>query len=1161
MGSRNQNGASQFGKDAVVRKKFGRLTMRDRLKGCLLAALLCVSGFGVAQNTNSGDIRGTVTDATGAVIPGVTVVVKDVDKGDEHTFTTDAAGLYDTGPIVADHYLLTFTKEGFQTYIRGPITLQVGTDTVNAQLAVGASTEQVVVKTDLPLLETEAGSQEATLSSHTMAELPQVGADWQNFVILLPGAAGTPENSTAALPTGQVASINGNLPYASTLADGATTTLPMSQNADVTIFETTAEVKVSTAAFSAQYGVGDIVFNQITKSGSDKFHGTGYEYFQNDALNARSFFDAPNQAIPVLRYNNFGFNVSGPVIPRRMFFFFDYDKTINNGGASTGFLTTPSAAMMSGDFSAPGLPTLYDPTTQVWQMTGTHTYPGGQTVTCPCVIRKSFAEEFGNGNKIPSGMLSPVAQQIQKVYPTANVAGTVSSGFAQNNYRYNTPSTNPFTKFFGRLDWDITPKNRLTMSETESDNPATYLNQGLCPINCQNGDVSRDNAQITDVWSFSSTFINEARIGFTDQLNFFTPFTINQGYPGKLGWQFAKADNFPNMTISSFWGPGSSSNAVYKEFVIDPSDVVMLIRGRHVLHFGGEFLINRADSTAWGNLDAGSMTYDGSFTTAGGKPTQATDGFSYADFLLGQTQAWSAQVTPEYGGRWKSPQLFVQDDYKLRPNLTLNLGLRWEGNTGWSEVKGNMTVFDPTVTNPADGSKGAMWYGFSKANGRDTLQKPLYNIWLPRVGFAYAPNPVTTIRGGFGVYASSWSEDTYGGGMGNAFGSSGNYNDTTNGFCPVVSLDSDGSAPDTSNPGCGISGYNSTSLNSRYLTSPSTADARNGSSVTYNQYHTPVPTNYQWTLDVQREFATDFVADIAYVGNHGKNLYFNVDINQVPEANLGPNDLGSKPYQLFDQINGSTNNAVSNYHALQAQLTKRMTYGLQFNVNYSWSHFLDDQDSSGWGSRGGWTNYQDAYHPHANYSNSNFDIRNMFKGQVIYQLPFGRGRMFLNNNTLLDALIGGWQTSATFMAQTGNPLMITTGNNNSSNNQSGGYTQFPNLVGNYNFGGGRSRAEKLAEWYNLDAFAVPAPFTYGNFRRNIVRGPGLSDVNFALGKAFNIWPEHGVQFQIRADAFNVLNHPSFAQPGNNAIGTGQSAQITGTTIGGRKMELYGRISF
>ena len=1151
--------------------------MKYKMRWILALFLSLESGICIAQNTNSGDLRGTTTDQTGAVIPGVTVTIHDVDKDITTTYITDDAGLYDTGSIVPDHYVITFSRQGFKNFVRGPITLGVGINTVNAQLSVGAAEQQVVVRDDLPLLTTESGAQEGTLEAATMAELPQVGgADWENFVILLPGASGAPENSSSSVNPGQIASINGNLPFESVLADGATTTLPMSQNSDVTVFETTAEVKVSSTGFSAQYGVGDIVYNQITKSGTDAFHGAGYNYFQNNALNAATYnFGAPF-TVPIIHYNNFGGAVGGPIWKHKMFFYFDYDKTIDNGGSSTGFLTVPTAAMEAGDFSAPGLPLLYDPTTQSIQATGTHTYTGpgytngAITVTCPCVIRQSFASEYGNGsqayNKIPTSMLSPAALAIQKIIPAPNFAGqlvtngTASEGYYQNNYAYQTPSTNPFTKYFGRLDYDVTSSNRVTISETESDNPGYGYGEGFCPIDCQSADVSRDNAQVSDVWTFSSHLTNEARLGFTDQLNFFVPATLNQNWPAKLGVNFAKADNFPNIGINNFYGPGGSTNAVYKEMVFDPSDVVTLIKGRHVLHFGGEFLINRADSTAWGNINSASVNYGGTYTAAGGGNTNAYDGFSYADFLLGQTQTWSASETPEYGGRWKTPQVFVQDDWKMRPNLTINLGLRYEIETGWSEVRGNEATFDPTVINPANNTPGAMWYGFSHANGRHSLEAPRHAIVLPRVGFSWQPSPNSVLRGGFGIYASTWSADTYAGGsLGGAFGSHGSYsNDVTNGICPFVQLDSDGTTPDNADPGCGVGAYNLGSVSSLYLTAPTTPDAYNGQGVNYDQYHTPVPTNYQWSLAMQRQFAKDFVAEIAYIGNHGTNLNFPVDINQVPQSQLGPNDAGNVPYPLFGQIGGSPNNAVSNYNSLQAQITKRMSYGLQFNVNYTWSHFLDDQDSSGWGSRGGWQNYQNAFATSENYSNSNFDIRNMFKGQAIYKLPFGRGAMFLNKNLVADEVLGGWQIAGTFVVQGGNPIAITTGNNNSSNNQSGSYTQYANLVGNvHEVPGGRS----LNEWYNLSALAVPAPYTYGNFIRNIVYGPGLSNVSFSLGKSFDLWPERGVKFQIRADASNALNHASFGQPGNNAIGQGESAQITGTTVGGRALQLYGRISF
>jgi hypothetical protein len=1176
-------------------------------------ALIVGGGICVAQNTNSGDLRGTATDSTGAIIPGVTVNVLDMDKGVTRTYETDSAGLYDTGAIPEDHYKLTFTKDGFETYVRGPVTVRVGIQTIDAEMRVGAVSQQVVVTTDVPMLQTESGAQEGTLESSTMTELPQVGsqngggADWENFIILMPGASGAPENSSNALNPGTISSINGNLPFADVLQDGATTTLPMSQNTDVTIFETTAEVKVSATAFSAQYGVGDIIYNQITKSGGDTFHGAAYEFFQNNALNAAPYQFGSGKKVPVLHDNNFGGAIGGPVLPRRvfhkMFFYFDYDRTIHHGGASTGFSTEPTTAMMNGDFSGAGFPTLYDPTTQTVSMTGCTYTDGAKSVAAgtPCVLRKSFISEYGT-NKIPSGMINPVAQAFQKLFPKPNTAGQdTGRGYNQNNFAYQAPSTNPFIKWFGRLDYDVTPTNRLTASETESDNPGQNVGEGICPFNCYSGDVSRDNAQISDVWTPSSHLVNEARMGFTDQLNFFVPQSLGQGWPAKLGLQFAVADAAPQLTVNGFDSniqPGT--NAVYKEMVLDPSDVVTLIKGRHVMHFGGEFLINRADSTAWGNLTAAHVTFAGSYTSQGGGNTTTYDGLSYADFLLGQTQQWSANNSPEYGGRWKTPQLFVQDDWKFKPNLTINLGVRYEVMTGWSDTKGNITTFDPAVSNfnvsstaingiaPGAPVQGGMWYAFNGANGRTTLQAPKYNIVMPRAGFSWQMFRNTVLRGGIGVYTSTWSEDTYGSGLGNAFGANDSLNDssTTNGICPVVNLSSGLNTPNTQDPGCGGAGFNPSTISQAYVTAPTTPWAKNGQNVSYNQFHTPVPTNYQYSLAVEREFASNFVASVAYVGNHGTHLNTGaIDINQVPQNKLGQGRSAS-PYPIFGTITGSTNNAISNYNALQAVLTKRMSYGLQFSTNYTWSHFLDDMDSSGWGSREGFQDWQNAYDIRQNYSNSNFDIRQMLKGEVIYQLPFGKGMRFMNSNLLLDEVLGGWQASGTFIAQGGNPMGVTTGSNNTSGNLDGSGKQEAIRVGNYKTAwtsinpttgavtGATYPYHSLHAWFNDNVepagaaigsqpWENPVDYTnhYGTFRRNQIYGPDLTDINFSLGKSFAVVPDRGIKFQLRAEATNILNHPSFAQPGNNAIGNNLPETITGVTVSGRTWEMVGRLSF
>jgi hypothetical protein len=1142
------------------------------LYGLVLAGFSMV-GTGFAQNTNSADLSGSVTDAKGALIPGATVTIKDVDKDTERTFITDKAGVYETGSIVPDHYLVTISAPNFKTLVRGPINLDVGTQSLNAQLEIGAMTEQIVVTTDLPLLDTSDGSQTDTLSSESMAQLPQYGSDWQNFVFLLPG-------SSFSYRSGQSTSINGNLPYSSVLSDGATTTLPMSTNADVTVFETTAEVKVDANSFSAQYGLGGIIFNQITKGGTDKFHGSAYEYFQNNALNAADYAFGNKGSVPFQRYDNYGFSVGGPIplpfFKHKLFFYFDYDKTYSNGGSGNQFDTVPTDAEKTGDFT--GMPLIYDYTTQVL------TYDDMGT---PHVTRESFADEYGNGNKIPAGYpgLSTVAAAAQKYFPEPNVTQgviTTSLGLPHNNYFTNVPNLGPFTKYFGRIDYTPVASHRFTISETESDNPAISYGNGkqICPINCQYQDVSRDNAQISDVWTISPNMVNEARFGFTDQLNFFSPFSNGQNYPQKLGAQWTVANAFPNFDFNNYLALGSPSNAVYKEFIFDPSDVFTLIRGRHVLHFGGEFLISRADSTAWGNQNPASVDFQGYYTayTIPADATvspQQTDPTDYADFLLGYSADWYGTNNPEFGARLKNPQAFVQDDIKVRPNLTVNLGLRWFGTTGFTEVHGNIAAFDPTVLNPGTdpngnaNTYGAAWYEYSHANGRTHLQAPVWDTFLPRIGFSYSADPKTVIRGGIGLYNYTWSEDTYGGGMGNAFGFNTGSFDNSGGIYPVLLLDSDGSVDYQQ-------GYGISVKQIMTHTSPTGPAGYNGVGMSYNQYHTPVPKIWQYNLTAQHQISNTMMMSIAYVGSKGYNLNFPVDINQVPQSELSATDTtpgkNERPYPNFTGLGGSTNNASSNYNSLQVVFQKRVSYGLEFNVAYTYSKFLDSQDSSGWGSSAGSQDYQSSYCVKCNWGPSNFDVRHAFTFSGVYTLPFGRGAMFLNKGYVEDLVLGGWRLAATSRENTGSPFTPTMSNNN-TNAQAG--NQFPNQIGNPlsavspgatalnpSFGGPQPAVHTLTNWFNKYAYAAPGQYMFGNTGRNSVYGPDYTNLNLSFGKTFDIFSttSHQYKLEIRADAQNALNHPSFDGP-DSGLGNGNAAKITAVTDGGRHIQLYGKFTF
>jgi hypothetical protein len=1123
-------------------------------------AALGIANWAFGQAMNSGDITGTVTDSTGAVVPGVSVTILDVDKGVTHTFVTNDAGAYDTGPIVPDHYLLTFAREGFETYKRGPITVGVGMLGINVQMTVGQASQQITVTTEAPLLETTTAEVSSTIESDTLTELPQTGGyypDWANFIVLQPGATGTPQSDIGGAGNpGTESSANGSLPYLTGLMDGAYITSPMSDNVIATpVFDGIAEVKMSDSLFSAQYGLGGILYNQITKGGTNHYHGMAYDYLQNNLLNAKPwwFSGNPRPTVSVLHENDIGGNFGGhvpiPYIHKQLFLFFDVDRAINHGGASPTSITVPSDAMRIGDFT--GMPTIYDPTTQVVTMVN------GQ----PVVTRQSFASEYGNGNKIPAALISSVAQNLQKYFPTANVTSPQlsSTGVPYNNYSYVAQGTNfPTVKYLGRFDFDLTPSNRITGS-------ASWNNFWLpgtgpaCPADCSNTDVLSSLNQLTDVWTISNKVVNEFRMAFMEEHDLWTPQSLNKGIPAAAGLQFAKADEFPVIDISNT-GFGESeyefdpgTDGFYISNVLTPSDVVTLELGKHTLHFGGEDLIYRSDSTQgnltpYGSVDPANLSFTGVYT-ASTQGASDTTGNPYADYLLGYSASWSALVAPEFGARQKIPQLFAQDDWKFNSKLTLNLGVRWGGTTGWSDIRGNVMSFDPTVTNPATNALGAMWYGVTHANGRTHLEQGKWDAWMPRIGFAYALGQKTTIRGGWGIYTFPWSFDDYGSGLGLALASSGSESDSTNGANPVVLLNSDGST--------NYQGSNGASINSLYQNAPTGAGSYNGQGVNYTPYNTPWVHLQQWNFTVQRQLNSNLMGQVAYIGSHGGNLLFLTDKNQVPESELGPNDSSNRPYPEFQTISGNTTNGISNYHSLQGVITQRTKAGLFFTFNYVWSKFLDDQDTAGWNLEQGDEPFQNAYAPSANYGPSNFDVRQAFKGQVVYQLPFGKGRHFLNNSGPLDETIGGWELTGTLVSQTGSPFTPTEGSGvgNLSYSLSSNGSQYPDLVGNPKQSGASGT---LNEWFNPAAFAAPTAGTFGDMRRNSVYGPDLKKANAALHKVFPI--SERVSLDVNINAQNFLNHQSFGQPLSASIG-GIFPEITSTTVGPRTFELVGKLRF
>lgn len=1139
--------------------------MRNKFHYCLLVSglLLCAGIVTRAQSSSTGEIRGTVTDPTGAVVPDATVSVMNVNTGVEKAFRTNRNGIYDTVSTPNGQYKITITAPGFEKLVLGPITLDVGTITLDGPLRVGSDQQQIVISADTAaLLNTESGEQSTTFDEKTMLQLPQVGQDWANFTILLPGSAGA-SSANGVTTSGVGVSLNGGAPYSGNfLSDGGSVTNPHSADVETDTFETVAEVQIEDSNFSAQYGIGGAVFSQITKGGENKFHGSAYEHFQNDALEARSYFAAPGQHVGPLKFNQFGGAIGGPILHNRMFFYFNYDKSIDNQ-SYTGFSTMPTDRMKgaNGEFDETQLEPL-DSNGRRIPLTDSN----GNIITNPCNGATVYTGEifdpatqitvggnpcrfpFANDNVIPANRIDNVARNLLQDFQEPNQS--VSQGIV-NDYYFLVPTPYPSTRIFGRIDYDFNSKNRLTSSIAVRDANSPVYTEWKCPVACYHDDTSDYSSQTSDVWSFSSTFVNEARFSFTRQGSFLTPFSLGLGIPEAIGLKYAKANVMPNWSIGGICCDslynGINTNTIYAQNVYQPSDVVTLIRGKHILHFGGELIMLECNCTAWGNVDAGDFNFSGQYTQANQNATGS--GAGWADFLLGDVGSWGAANSPLFGGREKSPQLFIQDDYKIRSNLTLNLGIRYQIQRGWNEVQGRQGEFDPTIFNTASNSYGAMW--FAPANHRTQTQANVYSGVLPRVGFAFTPKLNTVLRGGFGIYTTPWSVDQYeyNSTTGVGYSSSGNAQDQTNGVTPITKFDGPGVIYGTNTP-------------LPYLQASRSPTAYNGQGVNYDPYHTPLTKMYSWSLGVQHEFGQGITAEVAYVGKHGANMQFKGDINQVSVNKLSVNDNPSgRPFPQYQGIGGSTFNAVSNYNALQAQAKKRLANGIAFTAAYTWSKFLNDMDVSPFNGAGGNVFFQNFHDPGSNYAPSNFDIRESLKTSLVYQLPFGKGRTYLNSNRLLDSAIGGWQVSVISINQSGNPFTVTYNGPNNSYSQAGNW--YPNVLRP-----AQNRKKGLEEWYDPTAYVVAANGTFGNSQRNSLRAHGIDTQNASIGKTFHI--VEGVGLQFRADASNVFNHPNFDAPDGNFndpvnLSTPDRPQgagtISRTTVGGRNMQLSARFEF
>ncbi|MGA2890117.1 MAG: TonB-dependent receptor [Terracidiphilus sp.] len=1084
----------------------------------ILAMAVAFPAYG--QNANSAEIKGTVTDASNAVVPGADVVIQNTGTGVTIRTQTNGVGIYDVPSVPPGNYTITFSKTGFRDDVRTGIILHLATVAIDAVLQVGTASQQILVNADVPLLQTEDSAQHVDFDEQAVQNAPIVGGVWYNELTNeLPGVNGGGSQDAS----GQGIGVNGTQAYSgSFLLEGSVAQEPRDANASDNYPPTDAiaEVSVQTSNFGAQYGNGVATFNALLKSGTNRFHGSLFEFNQNNDYNAVNYFSGPGTTVQPLHWNEFGGSVGGPIIKDKLFFYFTFQRNPN----TSSFIETTTVPTQGANG-----------TTNMEAGCFPLTYVDSNGKVQPVVI--SVPVSTSSTEQCLTGTVDPVAAKIQKYFPAPNLPGYV------NNYKVvqSTPTTS--TWYVGKVDYTPTQSHRISASYLDYPiGPITYNLDAFCSLgfDCTYGNNYNEDGQVTDVWTISSNKVNEARIGGVREVDKYIPPTYGKGYPTTIGLEptygtDAPADIFPTVTIASTDGIGGVGinggiHAALADGALVESDVFTLIKGKHTVKMGGEFDKSYQNYTNWGDVSSGQFTFDGSSTNV-----------AYADFLLGDVQTWNVYDYVETGARMWNLGAFVQDDYKVLPHLTVNLGFRYQYQGGWGEVQNRWGTFSPTVVNTGQyaqpGTLGAMLYG---GQGRNTIQNGT-NEWVPRVGLSWSPIPKWVFRASYGISDAPWSTDPYSAAYGIGLNPHG-YESGTD----VFQLQK--------GPGPGAVAYPTLSnlSNSQY----------NYDNVSYFPAKRPVTYYQESLLSIQHEMPFQMLVDASYLYTKGTHLGFYRDINAVPISGMTQyttcynSYVVPTAYPLFCSIGAALYDGYSNYNALQLRVQKRTSYGLNFIFNYAWSKTMDT--GTGSGNDSNVDTWQNAFSVKANYGLSTLDTKNSITGSATYELPFGGGKTFALHG-VADEVLGGWRATGVFQVHSGIPFTATV--NGADESGSGvyntcycGYSWRPNEVASPSVS-----HPSVSEWFNPAAFTVPTYGTFGNENRNTLIGPNWRDLDLGLGKTFQLI--EGVKFEIKADSFNAFNHPNLEGP-SAAVGQGAGDPgVITTANGARSIQLGGRLTF
>jgi hypothetical protein len=1087
----------------------------------MLAVCLLATVPPVAAQFFRGTIVGTVADESGAVVVGADVKLVNQGTNAAESAKTGGDGAYTFPALLPGLYRVEVSSQGFKTQTVSGIRLEVNqTARIDVKLVVGEIVQRVEATASLQLLKTDTSDVGGVIANKTIVELPLNGRDYLQLARLVPGAIPSRAGATAGAK-GVSRSVNvagARDTSVSFLLDGVDTNDAIFQTPTVTpSVDAIQEFKIIADTYSAEFGRGSTQIITALKSGSNEWHSTLFWFNRNNSFAARNFFQPG--AVARLNFNQFGGTFGGPVsLPKlykgrdRTFFFVNFEGGRTRSGGA-GFAFVPPPELRTGDFSGAGNPVIYDPNTFD---------PATRT-------RQPFA-----GNRIPSARISPLATKLLSYYPSPNF-----SGQAGRNYAATIPGKDDNNNGNARIDHRFSGKDsvfgRYSILDRERPQPATLPFTGITDT------LRGQNIALNWVHIFTPVLLNEARAGFNRSKYYTVAIGSPSANPAKdiFGFKNTIDDptvgfGMPQFNLSngfSGFGPGSQypANSVVQTYQY--VDSLTWIKGPHTLKTG--FDLRRTRMTAVvGNSARGSITFTGQFTNL---PSQAaTTGTSVADLLLGLPQTVQSSVGDGFAHNYTNLYSFyVQDDWKVTSRLTLNIGLRYEYASPYTEKLDRFTIVDTTDRTSggrlllANSSKvfipgRGVVDGGGAATSR-SLISPDRNNFAPRLGFAWRPIAKTVFRGGAGLFF-----DVQEGNEAQFLRNNPPYlfaqNLASDPFIPSFQLDNLFPAPNQ--PSGAIQ--------------PFTEDITNRT-----------PYLSQWNFTIEREVMENLTFEAGYVGSAGKKMLrrsnYQQGANILVKDPANPTPLAQRvdfPNFSNNNILGTDNGSSSTYHGLLTKVERRFSKGFALLFSYTFSKAIADSHSSS-NFDNTPSNPQCRCDLRAEKGPAAFDIKHRAVFSYSYELPFGKGRRFLAAGGWSDKIVGGWQVNGITAIQSGPPFTLATPGDNAN---IGSSNQRPNVVGDP-YGGidrdadiRRRGVDQGTTYYNRAAFVLPPLFRLGNVGKNTLYGPGSQTWDFSMFK--NTGLTEKLNLQLRAEFFNVLNHPNFGLP-NRTINQPTTGLITG----------------